>query len=831
MLLNDKQIIISAAGSRTATRWPQQTLYWSELVERLRVPVRGTETLAEYLALPKSRQDDLKDVGGYVAGALEGQKRKSGHVLTRDILTLDLDSIPAGGTKDTLCRIESLGCAYAVYSTRKHEEAKPRLRVLVALSRPATADEYEPLARKLASIIGIELCDPTTFEATRLMYWPSCCKDSQYVYQYGDKPFLDADALLATYTNWHDINEWSRLPGEQQAQVKQVGRQEDPTSKNGVVGAFCRMYDIYKAMDTFLPGVYDACADGRYTFTGGSTVGGAIVYDDGSFLYSHHATDPAGGKLVNAFDLVRLHKFGSKDDDAKPETPTNKLPSYLAMCEFAVRDTGVAALLNQERYERATQDFGNPQVAAAEEATDWITQLAVSPTTGQPAKTIKNVRIVLENDPFLKGRIKMDKFAEHILGFGPLPWDGRKEDHSVFRWTDEDDAGLRDYIEQALGFRVRDIIDDALRLCAIANGFDPLISYLQGLKWDGVPRLDSLYIDYLGAEDCPYTRAVTRKGFVAAVARAMEPGCKFDTMTVICGRQGIGKSTLFARMGLQWFSDSIRTFEGKDAAELLQGVWIVEIGELEAYSKTDVKTVKQFLSKCDDQYRAAYARKTEKHLRRCVFFGTTNDHDYLKDTTGNRRFWPVDTEAQAPAKKVFNDLTGDEIHQVWAEAYTRWQLGEPLYLSSELEAEAEKRRSIHMERDPLQGQIEAFIERPVPKDWTSWTLERRRMFWGGGAVGGLELEPRDRVCAMEIWRECLCEQRTMTKADANRINTILESMAEWKREGLIRFGPTYGSQRGFKRKIGVNILENKGQFVNILNFGSVNKVNIQNAKC
>lgn len=798
MLINDRQITISAAGSRRATQWPTQTLYWSEMLDRLKTPARGAESLAEYLRLPKSKQDDLKDVGGFVAGTLQGNRRKANNVTGRDIITLDLDNIPPGQTQDILKRIEALGCAYCVYSTRKHQEAKPRLRVLLPTDRTVTADEYEPAARKLAQLIGIELCDPTTFQAIRLMYWPSCSADGQYVYQFGDKSFVSIDGILGLYQDWRNISEWPKVPGADQSTVKLAEKQGEPTAKAGIVGAFCKTYDVYQAMETFLAGVYEACDDntGRFTFTGGSTTGGAIVYDSGQFLYSHHATDPAGGKLVNAFDLVRLHLFGDKDDDAKPDTPTNKLPSYASMCELAVTDSPVAALLNQERYEKATQEFSVPP----DDTANWISKLKISSTTGIPLKTIENVRIVLENDPLLKGRVFKDTFADSILGFAPLPWGLREKENGLFSWTEDDDSGLRAYIEKILGFRSREIIDDALRNYTSAHGYDPVAAFLYSVEWDGIPRLDTLYTDYLGAEDHPYTRTVTRKALVAAVARAMTPGCKFDYMTVVCGRQGIGKSTLFAKLGKTWFSDSIKTFEGKDAAELLQGRWIVEIGELEAFSKTDIKIVKQFLSKCDDQYRAAYARKTEKHLRRCVFFGTTNDHDYLRDTTGNRRFWPVDAWVQPPVKSVFTDLDDFEISQIWAEAVMRWRLGESLYLNTEMEEEAERRRSTHLERDPLQGQIEDFLEQPIPQDWQKWSLDRRQMFWNGGMTDNLKLVPRDKVCAIEIWRECLRDHRTnMPKIEALRINTVLGSLPGWYRAGAIRFGAGYGMQKGFRR--------------------------------
>lgn len=211
-MLHDRRIVLSVASNRRATNWTQQTMRISELWERLRTPARGTEPLAEYLNLKKAQQDDLKDVGGFMAGTLSGPRRKANNVTGRDLITLDLDNIPAGGTDDVLRRVEALGCGYCVYSTRKHRPEAPRLRILLPLDRTVSADEYEPLARKMADYIGIALCDATTFEVSRLMYWPSCCADSQYVYTWQDRPMLSADGLLAQYTDWHDCALWPQVP-------------------------------------------------------------------------------------------------------------------------------------------------------------------------------------------------------------------------------------------------------------------------------------------------------------------------------------------------------------------------------------------------------------------------------------------------------------------------------------------------------------------------------------------------------------------------------------------------------------------------------------------
>lgn len=807
MLQHDRKITISAAGNRKATHWPAHTLYWSELVDRLKVAVRGTETLAEYLRLPKSKQDDLKDVGGFVAGTFKNDRRKSSNLLGRDVITLDLDNIPAGGTKDTLRRIEALGCAYAVYSTRKHEESNPRLRVLIPTNRTVTADEYEPIARKLADIIGIELADPTTFEAARLMYWPSCCADSQYVFTYGDKPFLDADGVLAMYNDWRDVSEWPQVPGADTNQKRMVAKQSDPTTKSGVVGAFCKVYDIYQAIDTFLPGVYEPCGEGRFTFVGGSTVGGAIIYENGTFLYSHHATDPCSGRLVNAFDLVRLHKFGELDADAKPDTPTNRLPSFTAMCEFAMQQEPVAALMLQERYERAVEHFQDVGVEGAEpnkEDLNWLSLVEVN-SNGIPLKTSRNVRIVLDNDPNLKGRICLDTFSERIMGIAPLPWAPRNAENGIFQWRDDDDAGLRDYIHGVLGFRTEGIIQDGLVLCARKHQFNPVVNYLNSLSWDGVNRLDTLFIDYLGAEDTPYVRAVTRKSFTAAVARAMCPGVKYDTMPVLTGPQGLGKTTLLQKMGKDWFNNSIESFEGKEAAELLQGAWIVEVGEMGAYNRSDVKTIKGFLSRTEDIYRAAYARTTERRPRRCVFFGTSNDGQYLKDPTGGRRFWPVDCGINEPTKLVFPDpdrpnmvVLDEEIDQIWAEAVVRWRLGEPLILPKELEDEAKRHQELHRESDPWEGVVIEFVERQVPPDWHKRSISERKMFWSGefGTYQG-ELVPRDRICAQEVWVEALHgDPKTLRRTEVMRINSILDNLEGWKKyPNAYRFGP-HGKVKG-----------------------------------
>ena len=835
---NDRQITISTGNSRKDLNWKRQTLKVSELYEKLRIPNRGVETLDEYMRMSKSKQDDLKDVGGFVAGSLNGGRRKANNVTGRDVITLDFDSVPALGTDKIIGSLDQMQINYCVYSTRKHAANAPRLRVLVPTDRTMTADEYEPCARRMAANIGIAMADPTTFEAGRLMYWPSVCCDSEYVFKTADAPFITVDSLLKTYTDWHDITQWPQVPGSF-SYAKLAVKQGDPLEKNGIVGAFCRKYDIFRAIEELLPGIYAPCDNdpNRFTYTLGSTTGGAVIYDDGKFLFSHHATDPCSNKLVNAFDLVRLHKFGDKDDSAADGTPNNRLPSYKAMCEYANGLDEVALEMLRNRQAQAEADFngvvsgggpgsvtidtslgdlinggisgggslGGEATQSAGDAADgnWQLLLERNRQTGEVKNTMDNVILILRNDPRIRGKFAMNWFSDRLEVLDSLPW-MPLQGNKARGWTDTDSNGLYWWLEKVWHVTGRGIIDSALDIQAGAQGINPVVDYLKSLKWDRQPRLDTLFIDYLGADDNPYTRAVTRKMFVAAVARALDPGHKFDNMLILCGPQGIGKSTILDKMSRGWFNDSIRTFEGKEASELLQGVWLVEVAELDAFRHSDVSAIKQFLSLRVDRYRPAYGRNMKEFKRHCVFFGTCNNTDFLQDTTGNRRFWPVDVKRDTATKSVFDDLTKDVIDQMWAEAYMRFVSGEDLVIRDEIAEMALSRQEEHRERNLQEGAILEFINRKVPEDWKDWPVERRRDFWAGGIKAdddSIQLVERKTVCAAEVWRELYGHQidEKAKYAETRTINTILASAPGWGSAGVIRI-PQYGVQRGYKRE-------------------------------
>jgi len=797
----DGEVHIAEFTSRSEKTGRNQTLRWSEFLERLLTTTRTRETLQEYLKMGREQQDGLKDAGGYVGGWLKNGRRKRDALEHRTLLTLDADF----AQPDLLDTFELMyGNAAAVYPTHKHTPQKPRMRLVIPLARPVSAEEYEAVGRRVAGDLGMDQFDDTTYQAVRLMFYPSTSADGEFQPEYRDGPWLDPDAVLSCYPDWRDTSYWptsSRVNRERKREAKKQG---DPLSKPGLVGAFCRCYDIDGAIEKFLPEVYVPCTmPGRYTYAKGSTSAGLVVYDGGVFAYSNHATDPASGKLCNAFDLVRLHLYGGLDEDTNPDTPMSRRPSFLAMSDLAAQDGAVKRLLNDERQERAKADFSEP-LAAEEDDDSWVDELEVD-RKGKVVATIDNVCIILCHDPLLKGKVAYNEFKVRPVALGDLPW--RKVPASIngSTWNDADDSALRRYLEKYYKLTGKEKIMDGMVNAAHEHTIHPVRDYLTGLVWDGTPRLDTLLVDYLGAEDTPYVRAVTRKTFTAAAARIFDPGCKFDFVLVLAGPQGRGKSTLVAKMSRGWYTDSLAGIGTKEAYEGIQGYWLVELGELAATRKIEIEAVKNFISKQVDSYRAAYGHRVEDHARQCIFIGTTNSTGFLRDDTGNRRFWPVRLGDKAPAKTVWDDLTEPVIDQLWAEAVCRYRDGETLFLPPNLTTCAQEQQQEFTEDDPRAGEIQLYLDTLLPESWSSWDKERRQGWFAEGEeireIGKLR---RDRVCVAEIWAECFGRDigrntGTMKRQDASELRSIMRQMPGWRESPKkAKCGP-YGTQRCFER--------------------------------
>lgn len=801
----DGELDIAVGKSRKETNWRNKSWLWSTLVDKLKTTHYTAETHTEYMQAKKTRQDEIKDIGGFVGGYLQGGRRKSTNVLHRQLITLDIDFSTADFWFDFTC---VYGCAAVLYSTHKHAPETPRLRLLIPLDRPVRPDEYEAIARYIAGEIDIEVFDPTTFQPERLMYWPSTSKDGTYLYEVQDGPFVCADDILARYHNWQDSSAWPVSERVDKVLRRDMVKQGDPLEKGGVIGAYCRTHTIHEVIEKHLADVYEPCdIEDRYTYLQGSTAAGLITYDD-KFAYSHHGSDPISGKLCNAFDLVRIHKFGLKDEDARENTPSNKLPSYLAMTEYAVKDADVRLLLTNERIAEARGEFAGlivtdnenqdeaADVAADEEpGEDWKSKLEFD-RLGNMYPTINNIVLILENDVAFKNNIAYDDFEKREIAQRSLPW--RKVNYGTRFLTDSDDDNIEHYLESV--YKIAGTkLSKALSVISERTKFHPICNYLDGLAWDKKPRVDTLFIDYMGAEDSDYTRAVTRKTLCAAVARVFNPGCKFDYMLTFVGPQGLGKSSLIGKLGRYWYSDSFTTVQGKEAFEQVQGVWILEIAELSALRNADVESIKHFITKREDRYRVAYGKRVENFPRQFVPFGSTNKLDFLKDRTGNRRFWPVKTGT--PSKDVHTELTAEEVNQIWAEAYELFMVGEQLFLSKELEAAAKVVQENHAEADERIGLIIQYLDTPLPLNWASMSIyEKRSYLAGDGFEYEGELEVRQRVCAAEIYCEVLGGmQKDMSSHNTRFIHEILRAIPGWAEYETRTVFKGYGNQKGYYR--------------------------------
>ena len=582
---NNGELSISIGKSRFETHWKNKKMLWSALLTRLEKSQTTGETHAEYMKMGKEQQDRIKDIGGFVGGHLKDGRRKTGYVATRQIVTLDLDFAPADFW-DQLMNNLTINGAMAVYSTHKHSQKTPRFRLIIPLDRDVTPDEYEAIARKLAEKVGMDWFDPTTFQPTRLMYWPSNSSDVEPFFKFYDAPFMVANEILQEYPDWTDVSYWPMCKGEIDKR-RPGSKQQDPLAKDNIVGAFCRTYTVTGAIETFLKEVYaPGTTPDRYTYTGGSTANGLVVYDGDTFAYSNHSTDPASMQLCNAFDLVRVHLFGDQDEDLD-ESRTDQKPSYKAMADFASKDDQVKLTLASDRKAKAVLDFSS-EAPAPEIEEGWETKLAYS-ESGSVKPTITNAVLILQNDENLQG-IRFNELSGAIEATG-LPW---KRPNRY--WRDVDDAQLYGYVADTYGVQFpENKFTKALGIVTDNRRFNPLRDFVKNLpEWDGVPRVDTLLIDYLGAEDTAYVRAVTRKTLVGAINRVLTPGCKHDTVLVLDGKPGIGKSTLLNKLGGKWFSDSLSLTDARDktAAEKLQGGWIKNIDERQGSREAEVDSTK-----------------------------------------------------------------------------------------------------------------------------------------------------------------------------------------------------------------------------------------------
>lgn len=850
--MQEKIFPIYTAPSRFTQTLYEQTLTWSIMKAKLREPVRTEETAGEYAAMKREQQLKVKDVGGYVGGTLRGGRRTKRAVEERTLVTLDYDSF----SPEMLERLrERLDCAWAVHSTHKHREEAWRVRIVICPSRPLLPDEYAAVCRRIAEMIGMEGIDRTTAEPERLMFWPSVSKDAPYLYEESatDRP-MDVAAILGTYRDWKDASQWPRFPEEERVSALiRTGRrqgngadsQADPLEKKGAVGAFCRAYDIHRAISEFIPEVYVGRQGNRYTYSGGTSSGGVIVREEGRFVYSFHSHDPVSKCLCNSFDMVRLHKFGYLDDDFTKENPKpTDFPSYKEMEKLAMGQPEVRRAMQDARKAKIEADFASLDIEPEEEKPergkgqnagrrqdagtsefDLIRGTLETDRAGNVKASITAATKIIACHPELKGKVRFNEFTGNIDVMGDLPWH-ESGGRGKRTWSNNDDSNLRGWLDRNFGLSGKDKVADALTIVSTENRYHPVRDYLRPLKWDGTPRVEILLTDILGAEPTRLNREISKMMLRGAVARVMIPGIKFDYFYILVGPEGAGKSSLASILAGEWFSDSITSIEGKAGQEALRGVWIAEMSELIAVRKSEVESIKAFISKQVDKYRPAYGRVIEEYPRQCIMIGTTNNEHCLRGLEGNRRS-PI-VEIKPELRKVENPWAWlkENRDQIWAEAVRIFEdhRGEPLVLPNDLNEEIKQIQDRHNldKDDTLFGEYRKFLEMPLPPDWENMlTRERIQYLRESAAFASMETDfgedplcdtlreeldsrytRRQRITIPEILQEFLGMDKNDSgyKAKGREIGQFLNSLApEWVSIGTRRTR-NYGNQRVWKRK-------------------------------
>lgn len=777
----ERKYTICTGNSRLSDVWPAAEVTFDELYGRLKTPLRTSETAAQYKKMSKADREIAKDKGGFMMGKLKGTRRKKEEVVSRSGITLDGDKL-RDDFIDWYRRSHQYKSIF--YTTHSHTPEAPRGRIVIPATRDMTPEEANAISRYLAAWVGISQIDPCSFKVNQMMYWPTCPSDGEYICELMDGPELDPDQFLAAYPDWHDATKLPRTPGEKKSVENGLKKQEDPLLKDGVVGDWCRAHSISDVMEHELSDIYAPTSlDDRYDFIAGEGTAGVVVYDD-KFAFSHHATDPAGGALLNAFDLVRVHRFG--DDDPKK--------SFSEMAEYAMKDPAVRDEALKRRQSQAVSDF-EPSDDDCDDS--WTKLLQYEKKTMTLKNSLHNIRLIMENDPLMK-HIVFNQLADGMEIRGDIPWK-----HPGKFWRDADDSQLICYVDDKYGTFSQRNYDIAVTKAVDDRSYHPIREYFDSLPaWDGISRAESVIIDYLGASDTPYVRAATRKTLCAAYRRVKVPGIKFDYMPVLNGPQGIGKSTLIAKLGMEWYSDSLNLSDMNDktAAEKLQGYWILEIGELAGMKKADLDKVKAFISRQDDKYRASFGRRVTPHPRQCVFFGTTNsENGYLRDITGNRRYWNIKVDGRGRYRSW--ELTQDTVDQIWAEVKVL-EPDENLFLPPELEEYAKGEQRDAMEADDREGLVREYLDTLLPANWDDMDIYERRDFIRDKddptrAAGTVQ---RMDVSNMEIWCECFGKpQEDLKPADSYAISAIMTKIEGWSKPEKRKRLPIYGRQRVYLR--------------------------------
>ena len=785
---HDSEIIAIAEGRASSLgKASNRNISWEQFYKMLSNVSRTGETQKAYLALLKEEQDRLKSVSGWILGGpVDAGRRRRKLIEKRSLVTLDCDDMTPELLQEIKSGVNPI-CKYEfiAHTTRKHRPDKPRLRIYLLPEAPFDSDQYDAVSRILAEKIDptMDSVDDVSFRSAQMMFKPTASRNQEYLIWQNPGEKVNTDDLLKSFrADWTD---YRNLPySEARGQRRRTSEKaENPLAKNGIVGAFCRAYTVEEAMEKFIPGIYlpgdDAGSKPRYSYAAGSTSNGVVVEDDGLFIYSHHGTDPCGEKLCNAFDMVRIHKFGDKDEDFDKEGKNPRdWPSFKEMAEFVTEDPLVKGqlLANRVDVEEMFEDISDEDDEAVEDLAaggstvdDEIAEILAAPrqsalpdltSATRPAKpkkgwpqteleldqngqikpSIHNIATILCNDPRMWSAIGLNQFTNKMAirrsiktKLPMVPKIEAEDPINGSEVTDTHDIAIKMILESpsgkgksGWGLKVaRSDVHDAMIAVGNRWAFHPVKEYLERIIWDGTPRIDHMVTEVLGCPaDVPYYRDAIRLAMIASIARIYNPGHKWDHVPILSGAQGIRKSTfLRALYSFAWTGDlTAQMASDKDAVEQMLGMWALEMPELANMRRSESEDTKAFVTFQVDRVRLSYDRRMSTFKRQCVFWGTTNAEDYLKDPTGNRRFWPIEVTVD----QIDTEWVESNRDQLWAEAVVLWrqmavEAGDyrriKLTLEGESLAEAERLQELHREEDAtenLSAQIEEWADQTMP---------------------------------------------------------------------------------------------------------------------
>lgn len=769
-------LAIATAPKRDSKTWKNEVVTWDEF--------KG------WCASP----DNKKEAGNYVFGRLNGTRRSKRTIEARSALTLDVDFPQPGFVTDVMMLPFNL-VWHTTYSSAPESE---RYRIIIPLDREVNPIEYAACVIAVMDMLGTEQFDLGSTQAERYMFKPAAQKPDFYSWGEVEGPIVTADDLIMKADTV--VTDYTPPTPSR--------KKRDPFTLEGVVGAFNRVYedldDLIRDFD--LP--YEKEGD-KWRYRGAHGAPGmGPVPERAGLWYSFHSNDPAFMQTCSAFDLVRLHMFGDSDEDAKPNTPVNKLPSHAQMlAEVMDGDQEVADKVVAETF-RA--DFGGPDTGPAPAGTptprqapsgpvaapsggDWRTGLALN-QAGAVRDTLDNWDLILKHDRVFTS-LTYNERTEAIEPLGDLPW--RPVTRASNAWNDKGDGTLLGlHLERTLRLKVsQPRIDVMVIKAAFSRRVDPVADYLNGLVWDGKPRVEECLP---GVKVTDFTRMAARKSFVAAAARALDPGVKWDHALILFGGEGLGKSLWIERMSKGWTAE-LGDLKAKDTLMTVSRTWIAVADEGHSLKKADSNVMKAFMTRRFDTYRAPYAHHDVDRPRRCVVWGSTNEETFLRREAGNRRFLIVECNAYD-----IEAVTDDYVDQVWAEAVTLYRAGERLWLDAEQSVQATEEREVFTEENPLVGLIGAYLDMPVPTDWYKMSsaarFTYRQNYLEFGVDADVDTMPQTKVCSLQIWYEVLNGNRKPQLVESREITEALRMLGDWySAPGTHRFDPNYGVQRQFNR--------------------------------